>query len=162
MFSFRKKAKGTDICAVVKGTIKPLDQVEDPAFSKGMIGQGIAVIPEDSIIKAPCDCTLNVVFPSGHAFGFCDADGLEYLIHIGIDTVKLNGKGFHLLVEQDQRVKKGDPLVEVDFHYIKEQKLSTDTMVLVTTPKESLTFTLCASAGAFVSEQDVLFHCEKR
>lgn len=162
MFSFRKKKSGTDICAVVQGTIKSLDQVEDQVFSKGLVGQGIAIIPQDAIIKAPCDGTLSVVFPTGHAFGISDASGLEYLIHIGVDTVNLKGEGFTLMVEQGQQVHKGDPLVQVDFSFIKESGLPVDTMVLVTTPKDTITFTSQVRDGQVVSCDDILFHCEKR
>lgn len=161
MFHFLKKKKGTDICAVVKGTVKDLEQVEDQVFSKGLIGRGIAIIPEDCLIKAPCDGTLSVVFPTGHAFGIQDADGLEYLIHIGVDTVNLNGKGFTLQVKQGQKVHQGDVLVKVDFDLIKEHHLATDTMVLVTTPKESCSFTCNVRDGQSVTSETALFHCEK-
>lgn len=162
MFSFLKKEKGTKVHAVVKGKIKPLEEVEDQVFSKGLIGQGIAIMPEDSIIKAPCDGTLSVVFPTGHAFGITDADGLEYLLHIGIDTVNLNGEGFTLMVEQGQAVKAGEPLVKVDFSLIKEKNIPTDTMILLTTPKDSCSFTVMVENNQSVSEQDVIFKCEKR
>lgn len=162
MFSFLKKAKGTDVHAVVNGIVKPLAQVEDQVFSKGLIGQGVAIMPTDSIVKAPCDGTLSVVFPTGHAFGITDENGLEYLIHIGVDTVNLNGEGFTLKVEQGQQVKAGDPLVKVDFDFIRSKQLPVDTMVLVTTPKDTCEFILKVSDQQSVNDQDVIFHCEKQ
>ena len=157
-----KKSKESEICAVVKGKIKPLEKVDDPLFSKGSVGQGISIEPQDSTIIAPCDGTLTVVFPTGHAFGLTDDKGMEYIIHIGVDTVSLKGQGFQLLVEQDQKVKKGDPLVKVDFDFIKANNLYTDTMVLVTTPKESVQFDITCHEGDLVSAGDVLFKCEKK
>lgn len=164
MFNFlkSKKSKGTDICAVVKGKVKFLEKVDDPVFSKGAVGQGIAIEPQESVITAPCDGTLTVVFPTGHAFGLVDEKGMEYLIHIGVDTVNLKGKGFQLLVEQDQKVKKGDELVKVDFDFIKKNNLHTDTMVLVTTPKENIKFDVVCHEGDIVDSGDTLFKCETK
>lgn len=164
MFSFSKamKSKESEICAVVKGKIKSLEKVEDPIFSNGTVGQGVAIEPSDSIITAPCDGTLSVVFPTGHAFGLIDEKGIEYLIHIGVDTVSLKGEGFQLLVEQGQKVKKGDELVKVDFDFIKKNNLHTDTMILVTTPKDSIKFNIVCHEGDSVSIGDTLFKCKMK
>lgn len=162
MFRLLKKEKGSDVVAVVDGVIKSIEYVDDQVFSKGLIGQGIAIEPSTTVVKAPCDGVLHVVFPTGHAFGITDAFGIEYLIHIGIDTVNLNGEGFRLKVAQGQHVKKGDSLVEVDFAFIKEKGLSSDTLVLVTTSQDEYALERKVKEGQSVTTQDVLFHCEKK
>ena len=85
-----------------------------------MRGDGAAVEPKDSMIKAPADGIVSFLFPTKHAIGFETTDGIALLIHIGIDTVKLKGEGFEVLVEEGQKVKKGEPLLKVDLSYIKE------------------------------------------
>lgn len=160
MFGFKKK-KGNDLIAVAPGTIKALQDVEDQVFSQGLIGQGCAIIPQGDTIYAPIAGTLTVVFPTGHAFGITGEDGLEYLLHIGIDTVNLKGEGFTLLVEQGQKIHQGDPLVKVDFALIKEKGYPIDTLILITSPKEQYEWKMIAQYNHQVQKDDVIFHCEK-
>lgn len=162
MFQFFKKKKSIEVNAVVKGKVKNLSEVEDPVFSKGLAGRGIAIVPEGEVFKAPCDGVLTAVFPTGHAFGITDEFGIEYLIHIGIDTVNLGGEGFQCLVKQGQKVKKGDVLVKVDLSILKEKGLHTDTMVLVSTPEEQCDLRLMKNQGDIVDTTDVIFCCEKK
>lgn len=124
--------KGTNIMSPVEGNLEQLSTLKDKVFSSGAMGQGIAIQPKNGLIKAPDDGTIELVYPTGHAIGMKTKDGAEILIHIGMDTVNLNGKGFTTLVKQDQKVKKGDPLVKVDLKMIKESGYDTVTPVIVT------------------------------
>lgn len=119
------------------GVAKPLSEAPDEAFAEGMMGDGAIVIPEESLVRAPEDGTVDFVFDTKHAVGFVTDEGIELLIHVGIDTVKLNGNGFGVLVENGQKVKKGEPLLEIDLSYLKEHAPSLATPVLCTALKEN-------------------------
>lgn len=119
------------------GVAKPLSEAPDEAFAEGMMGDGAIVIPEESLVRAPEDGTVDFVFDTKHAVGFVTDEGIELLIHVGIDTVKLNGNGFGVLVENGQKVKKGEPLLEIDLPYLKEHAPSLATPVLCTALKEN-------------------------
>jgi glucose-specific phosphotransferase system IIA component len=112
------------------GIIKPLSSVNDPVFSQGMIGEGIAITPTTNEIVAPCDGIVSMVFPTQHAFGIT-SDGIDVLIHIGIDTVNLQGKHFKALIKEGDAVVKHQVCVECDFQKIKEHGLSIDTMMVI-------------------------------
>lgn len=118
-----------------KGKIVSLENVEDETFSKKMLGDGFAIDIVDGNIVAPISGTLETVFPSGHAFGIKGAD-CEILIHVGINTVSLNGEGFEVLVKEGDKVKQGDILVKVDLEKVHSLGKSTMTMVLFTDGKE--------------------------
>lgn len=139
MFGFKKKQEKVvekELKAVVTGTAKALANVEDEVFSKGFIGDGMAIVPTKSEFYAPISGTLSSVFPTGHAYGIKGDDGIEVLIHIGIDTVQLNGDGFDTKVKQDTRVNQGDLLVVCDLEKIKSAGYKTDTIVIVTNHEE--------------------------
>ena len=94
---FSKKEENTnDFAAVVSGKIIPLTAVNDDVFSKGMMGTGVAIVPDDDVIVAPCDGEVTMLFPTMHAFGMKNEDGVEILVHIGIDTVNKQGVGFKI------------------------------------------------------------------
>lgn len=116
----------------LKGTVIPLDQVEDEAFSSGVLGKGAAVIPEEGVLWAPADGTISVMFPTGHAIGMVTESGAEVLMHVGMDTVKLNGEGFKPLIKAGDQVRKGQPLLGFDMKLIQETGYSLVTPVLVT------------------------------
>ena len=116
----------------LKGTVIPLDQVEDEAFSSGVLGKGTAVIPEEGVLSAPADGTISAMFPTGHAIGMVTESGAEVLMHVGMDTVKLNGEGFKPLIKAGDQVRKGQPLLEFDMKLIQEAGYSLVTPVLVT------------------------------
>ena len=116
----------------LKGTVIPLDQVEDEAFSSGVVGKGAAVIPEEGVLWAPADGTISAMFPTGHAIGMVTESGAEVLMHVGMDTVKLNGEGFKPLIKAGDQVRKGQPLLEFDMKLIQEAGYSLVTPVLVT------------------------------
>jgi PTS system beta-glucosides-specific IIC component len=122
----------TEIYSPMQGTIVELNTLEDKAFSKGIIGDGLAINPTDGKVYAPFSGTLSVVFPTGHAFGITGDDGLEMLIHIGIDTVKLDGKGFKTFFKQGDAVKQGDLIAEFNIEEIKAQGYSLISPVIIT------------------------------
>ncbi|MCH4458341.1 beta-glucoside-specific PTS transporter subunit IIABC [Staphylococcus haemolyticus] len=126
----------SDVYAPLNGLIVPLSEVDDPIFSEGMMGKGLAIQPENYEIKAPIDGTISMVAVSKHAIGITSSDGIELLIHVGLDTVKLNGKGFYLLVSENEKVKIGQPILKFDASYIKEQGYDIITPVLITNSSE--------------------------
>ncbi len=130
LFDFMKK-KGTVLGAPMEGECVPLSQVSDPTFSEEILGKGIAIVPTDGRVYAPIDAQVSTVFPTGHAVALTTADGMEILIHIGLDTVKLEGKHFTVKTETGKDVKKGDLLVEADIAAIKEEGYDCITPMLI-------------------------------
>lgn len=122
--------KCTVIYSPMTGTAAPLSECPDEAFAQKMMGDGAVVTPEDAIVAAPADGTVSMIFDTKHAIGFTTDEDLEMLIHCGIDTVKLNGEGFTVLVEADQHVSKGTPLLKLDLEYLKAHAPSVATPVL--------------------------------
>lgn len=126
------KVSDTDIYAPGKGQLIPLSEVPDQVFAQKMMGDGVGFIPENGEIVAPFDGTVKTIFPTKHAIGLESEQGIELLIHIGIDTVKLNGEGFESLVNTGDTIKKGQPLMKVDLDYIKSNAPSIVTPLIVT------------------------------
>ena len=120
------------VYAPVNGTTASLESLEDGMFSEKMVGDGIVVAPSDGNFRAPVKGTVKAAFPTGHAYGFLTEDGKEVLLHIGIDTVELNGKGFRPHVKQGQKVSVGDKLVTVDLNVIKEGGYPAEAILIVT------------------------------
>lgn len=116
----------------VSGKMIPLSKVEDQAFASGSLGQGFAIDPSDGNIYAPFSGEIAVAFPTGHAYGIKTDGGKEVLIHIGIDTIELNGEGFQSFVHQGDHVKQGDLLAKVDFNLIRSKGKSTIVLVVFT------------------------------
>ncbi|WP_247931990.1 sucrose-specific PTS transporter subunit IIBC [Streptococcus mitis] len=116
----------------IVGEVVALADVNDPVFSSGAMGQGIAVKPSQGVVYAPADAEVSIAFPTGHAFGLKTADGAEVLIHVGIDTVTMNGEGFEAKVAQGDKVKAGDVLGTFDSNKIAAAGLDDTTMVIVT------------------------------
>ena len=126
------EADGT-ITSVLSGRVIPIEEVDDNVFSQKIMGDGVAVEPEDTLVKAPADASVTVVMKeSGHACGLTLANGLELLIHVGVDTVDMNGDGFRLFVEEGQKVRRGDPLIQFDPEKIKAAGHPLTTMLIVT------------------------------
>lgn len=116
----------------VSGITKNLNEIEDKAFASGAMGEGFAVELTDGKVVAPFDGEVMVCFPTGHAYGLKSTDGTEILIHIGMDTVQLDGKGFDVKVEAGQKIKQGDVLVQVDLDYVKSQGKPLTTPIVFT------------------------------
>lgn len=118
--------------APMKGEAKLINETPDPTFAQKMMGDGIVIFPADGNVYSPCDATIQFVFDTKHAIGLTSSEGIDILIHAGIDTVKLGGKGFNVLVENGQKVEKGAKLMEIDLQYIQENAPS-DAVPLVFT-----------------------------
>jgi glucose PTS system EIICBA or EIICB component len=125
-----------EIINPIEGEIIPITEVPDQVFSGKMMGDGFAIIPSEGTVVSPVDGEIVNVFPTKHAIGILSKGGKEILIHIGIDTVKLNGEGFEVLVAQGDKVTKGQQLVKVDLHFIRENAPSTITPVVFTNLSE--------------------------
>lgn len=121
-----------NIVSPVSGEVKELSQAEDEAFASGVLGKGIVIIPTEGKFVAPCDGELSTFFPTGHAFGIVSDTGVEILVHVGIDTVKLDGKYFTMKAKQGDKVKKGQVLLEANLEGIRSEGYATTTPVIIT------------------------------
>ena len=137
-----------DLAAPVSGKVIPLEQVKDETFASGMLGQGVAIEPTDNIIYSPIEGTVETIFETKHAIGLKSADGLELLIHIGMDTVNLKGDGFKQLIEVGQKVQIGTPLMEVDFAKIKAAGYEIVTPMVITNAPENLSLNVVSNEEA--------------
>ncbi|EPZ42893.1 PTS glucose transporter subunit IIA [Alicyclobacillus acidoterrestris] len=125
-------AKEVTIYAPIDGEMVPLEDVEDPVFAQRMVGDGLAIRPSSETVVAPVQGTVTQLFPTGHAVGITTAQGLELLIHIGIDTVELKGEGFTKLVEQGAKIEVGTPLIRLQLDKLAGTAKSLVTPVIVT------------------------------
>lgn len=125
----------TQIAAPVAGHVVSLDEVDDKVFASRALGEGVGIVPSDGLVSAPVDGVVMMVPDSGHAFGLKTADGVEVLVHVGIDTVRLKGQHFAVAVSKGQRVRVGDHLVEVDLDGVRAAGFDTTTVVAVTNTK---------------------------
>ena len=141
--SVRLQTSSHILYSPLKGKAAPISESPDEAFASKAMGDGYMVMPEDGTVVAPEDGTVLFVFPSKHAIGMKAADGTEYLLHIGVDTVKLDGKGFEVFVTDGQQVHQGDKLMEFDLSFIREHAASEACMVIFTglTSADSLNLT---------------------
>lgn len=126
-----KKEKKFTFLTPISGTCISLDKVKDDMFSQKMLGDGFAIIPSHHILYSPIDGTITAMYPSKHAIGIKTKD-FELLIHVGIDTVELNGEGFSSFVKQGDNIHAGDKLLEIDFDFIKSKRLDTTCMFVIT------------------------------
>ncbi|ETT32863.1 hypothetical protein BK147_32355 [Paenibacillus sp. FSL R7-0337] len=129
-------AADTIIGSPMKGQVVPLSAVKDEAFSSEALGKGVAIVPTEGKVYAPVDGIMTNIFPSGHALGITSVKGVEVLIHVGQDTVKLKGKHFKPVVKQGQPVKKGDLLLEFDIDEIKAAGFDITTPVIISNTAE--------------------------
>ncbi|VTS69864.1 sucrose-specific PTS transporter subunit IIBC [Streptococcus australis] len=139
--------KNETIQTPIVGDVVALADVNDPVFSSGAMGQGIAVKPSQGVVYAPADAEVSIAFPTGHAFGLKTAKGAEILIHVGIDTVSMNGEGFEAKVAQGDKVKAGDILGTFDSNKIAAAGLDDTTMVIVTNTADYASVTPVASGS---------------
>ncbi|KIL45181.1 PTS beta-glucoside transporter subunit IIABC [Jeotgalibacillus soli] len=128
----------TMISSPLNGEVKPLNSVNDQVFASGALGKGVAIEPVSGQVYSPVSGKVMTLFPTGHAIGLLSDDGVEVLIHIGIDTVQLNGEYFSPKVKQGDQVSKGDLLVEFDVKKIQEAGYQTITPVIITNTNDYL------------------------
>ena len=125
-------AGSAEVVSPLAGQVKPLSQATDPVFSSGVMGQGVVIEPSQGELVSPVNGTVTVLFPTKHAVGIVSEEGVEMLMHIGMDTVSLDGKGFEAHVEQGDKVVVGQQLISFDMDVIKEAGLVTETPVIIT------------------------------
>ncbi|MGL5978902.1 MAG: PTS sugar transporter subunit IIA [Erysipelotrichaceae bacterium] len=113
MFGFLKKKEKLGHSALTSGEMLPLSACSDAAFAT--MGQGFILHPKQNELYAPFDCEIGMVFPTKHAIGLRDTEGNEYILHVGVDTVALQGEGFTLFIEEHQKIRCGEKIMEVDF-----------------------------------------------
>lgn len=132
-----KVIRSITVSSPINGVAADLSTAPDEAFAGRMMGDGAVVTPSDAIVRAPEDGEVSFIFETGHAVGFMTDSGISLLIHVGIDTVELKGEGFEVLVENGQRVKKGEPMLKLDLDYITENAPSIVTPVICTELEEN-------------------------
>ena len=131
MFGLLKR-KPREIYAPIDGKVIPIEEVDDEVFSAKMAGDGVAIIPVGDTFRAPIDGVVSKIFATNHAYMIKSDKDLEVMVHIGLETVALGGKGFERLVEEGAEVKAGDPVIKVDMAYLSEHAKDTVTPILVT------------------------------
>lgn len=132
LFNRKRTTSPSRIFAPMGGTVIPIAEVPDAVFAERLVGDGVAILPDTPTVVAPMDGTVALIAGTCHAIALCGADGVEVLIHIGLDTVSLNGGPFRVLVALGDVVRTGDPLVEVDLQRVVEAGHRLDTPVVVT------------------------------
>ncbi|GAJ26969.1 PTS system, N-acetylglucosamine-specific IIA component [Liquorilactobacillus sucicola DSM 21376 = JCM 15457] len=157
MFNFLKKNKALEVVCPIAGVLTRLEDVNDQVFSTKMMGDGFAVKPAKGVstIFSPVDGTVVSLPESKHAVGITTEGGVDVLIHVGIDTVQLNGKGFKTFVKQQQKLNAGDALLEFDEAFMSKQKLDMTVMTIFTGGYDK-EITLTEDFGTAVSSKSVL------
>lgn len=130
MFGFLKR-KVREVYAPADGQVVALESVDDEVFSQKLVGDGVALIPMSDLFTAPIDGKVTKIFPTNHAYTIKSPKDLEVIVHIGLDTVKLEGKGFERVVNEGDEVKAGDPIIRVDLSYIKEHAKDVITPIII-------------------------------
>ncbi len=151
--------KVDSLTAPIAGKAVAITEVPDPTFAEGMLGNGIAIVPTDGKVYAPCDATVDMMFKTGHAVSLIADNGAEILIHVGLETVGLEGKPFTVHVSDGDKVKKGQLLIEVDLEAVKAAGLNTITPMLVCNSSDYATFR--TQVGKDVTNADVVIELAK-
>ena len=154
MSSEKEKSRSV-VYSPLTGKAVPLEQVPDPVFSEKVLGDGVAIIPEDGRIVSPVDGQIESVAETGHAYGFSTEDGLELLVHVGLETVSLKGECFKVHVKEGDQVKKGDLVAEVDLAYLAEKNINPITPVLICSDIDGQDLK-CAEGGVEAGKTAVL------
>ena len=159
LFGKKEEINPNHVYAPMAGEAVAISEVPDPTFSSGMLGNGIAIKPTDGKVYAPVNGTVDTMFETGHAVSLVSDNGIEILIHVGLETVGLNGAPFQIKCQNGQKVKKGDLLFIADLEAIKAAGLPTITPVLVCNSDDFTTFN--ATIGKAVSNADVVIELDK-
>lgn len=156
LFGKKPASKTITVYSPANGVPVGLEEVPDPVFSEKMMGDGLAVKPSDGIIVAPVDGEVIQVFPTKHAIGLKAENGAEILIHIGLETVALQGEGFEAHVQQGDKVKRGDRLVTFDVALVSERAKSTITPMIITNPDDMESQNALHAESAVAGETPVM------
>ena len=148
------------VTAPFSGTLVPLSEVPDETFASGVLGEGIAIEPSDGLFCSPVDGTVETIAETKHAIGFAADNGLEILVHVGLETVSLNGEGFEILVKEGDKVKAGQPVAKADLALIRERGLKTITSIVLTGGADDMELH-CAEGLATAGKTPVLTLTEK-
>ena len=159
LFGKKEEINPNHIYAPMAGEAVAISEVPDPTFSGGMLGNGIAIKPTDGKVYAPVNGTVDTMFETGHAVSLISDNGIEILIHVGLETVSLNGAPFQVKCQNGQKVKKGDLLFVADLDAIKAAGLPTITPVLVCNSDDYTTFN--TTTGKTVANTDVVIELDK-
>lgn len=152
-------AKANTLVAPVSGKAMPLSEVPDPVFAEKLAGDGAAIMAEGDTVVAPADGEVTLIFKTKHAFAMTLENGLEILVHIGLETVSLDGEGFEQLVEQGTKVKAGTPLIKINREFILSKGLSLATPVLITNVDATKSIS-AVEAGNVVAGETALVNFE--
>jgi PTS system D-glucosamine-specific IIC component len=144
------------IASPLKGEIKPITEVPDQVFAGKMMGDGFAIVPSEGMVASPAKGKIVNLFPTKHAIGILSDTGREILIHVGIDTVNLKGRCFEMLVEENDLVEQGQPLLKFDINYIKENATSTITPVVFTNLSEGEKVVIVKSGQVNINQEDII------
>ncbi|OOL63747.1 sugar permease [Enterococcus faecium] len=139
MLNFFRKNE-ISVVAPATGVFEKLEKLSDPVFSKGMMGQGFAIDAKNETIVSPIDGFVSSIFPTKHALGIKTKSGIEILVHVGIDTVELNGEGFDIKVQEGQKVKAGDILMTINFVVFEKNHKTKDVIVVFPDYQDEISF----------------------
>lgn len=158
MFKFLKgrSKKQNKIIAPISGTTIDLSEVPDEVFAQKMAGNGIAIDTTGNSVVAPANGNLTMIFQTLHAFGMSLDNGIELLVHIGIDTVQLKGEGFKKLIEEGTYVKAGTPIIQIDREFILDKGFSLVTPVLITNPEKTRNIDNIINKSVEAGEDEVI------
>ena len=159
LFGKKEEINPNHVYAPMAGEAVAISEVPDPTFSSGMLGNGIAIKPTDGKVYAPVNGTVDTMFETGHAVSLVSDNGIEILIHVGLETVGLEGKPFQIKVQNGQKVKKGDILMIADLAAIEAAGLPTITPVLICNTDDYTTFN--TTTGKAVTNADVVIELGK-
>lgn len=159
LFGKAKKSNVEEIYAPLSGELVSIDKVPDPVFGQKMMGDGIAIIPEEGLLVSPVDGKIVQIFHTKHAIGVESNNGLEILLHIGLETVELNGEGFEILVSEGQKVKVGEELVKFDIQFLQSQNKEIITPLVITNSTDKLEEAIGVN-NSNISKGEKIFNCK--
>ncbi|GFP74065.1 PTS sugar transporter subunit IIA [Clostridium fungisolvens] len=156
---FKKTSSNCVIKAPVSGKCVALEDLKDGVFSEKMLGDGVAIDTTGDVVCAPCDGVITTVVPSKHAFAMKLKNGLEILVHIGLETVSLNGEGFTILAEVDKKVKVGTPIIKIDRAFIESKGISLITPVIIV-GEQQCDLNKCAIGEQVTTAESSIIECK--
>lgn len=159
LFSKKIETRAVEIYSPLDGEAIPLEEVPDPVFAQKMMGDGLAIIPKNGKVVSPINGKVVQIFPTKHAVGLVSEEGLEILIHIGLETVELNGEGFEVEVNAGETVKVGDPLINVDLDYLEQKHKEIVTPIIITNMLDKVGDLEYVKKNNIVTRGDIIMKC---